>query len=450
MHRDCLPEASVATGAHPSSSEPARAQSREGVRAASVSGAPYVREDAGVMLRVTPAAMQNGPLVAAIVSYLPGLRDLLDCRPVGKLWCDASHWFVIGIAVASLEDSTEYSKEALLGLLRYVSRRQTSWLFPSENTGLWRALRWSWEVPVPWPSGRGLPGVPIWTLDYARHGTPLRTMGLDAVDERARRCFACKTLHFITRRLFRKGDTRERVRSLGCYLLQVLFMYVEVTLQSAHLAAGAAIALATLSCEVGATPTWQLREVLVEIENRVRGEVGEPRLEVENHADLNEKVCGLKMVVLRALRFDLSVELPHSHVDHLVPRLLSYIPGGASLIAKEFRLRIRERTGGGSDEEDLIIDSESTTCVLSDMARRFIDDMLLSMSPLLADPSVIAAGAVLVAMEALGSSSASTTILRSLKCADHWLNLRQLDETLEEWSELRKSQGKLVATFDSR
>mmetsp|Transcript_22650 Transcript_22650/g.57101 ORF Transcript_22650/g.57101 Transcript_22650/m.57101 type:complete len:94 (+) Transcript_22650:1-282(+) len=80
--------------------------------------------------------------------------------------------------------------------------------------------------------------------------------------------------------------------------------------------------------------------------------------------------------------------------------------------------------------------------LLAELARKYLDDMILSMAPVLASPRTLAAGAILATMQAVSPSFSVEKLERPLRAADRWLDMPRLRRSLEEWNDLRRSQGK--------
>lgn len=216
------------------------------------------------------------------------------------------------------------------------------------------------------------------------------------------------------------------------------------------MAAGAAVSLAACGSEAaGVAHSEQFGLVLRALENERRAGQGRAALSEEDMSSVQERVFELKLVILRIVRFDLTMEMPPDHVDGLVGHLLAYLPGGAAALVRDFRLRWAELGGNEAEsDEDFAeaLDASALKKLIAGLARRSLDDMLLSMGPLLAPPSAVAAGAVLAAMQVISSSRSFATeeLLRSLAAADRWLDLQDVRRVFEEWGECRKGQGKPV------
>jgi len=255
-----------------------------------------------------------------------------------------------------------------------------------------------------------------WSVEEIK-STPSRADGVQDQDERVERFGACNYARKLIRVIFNSEklheDSCNRVQILACYYVQVFFMFISLREEDANVVA---VAATFLACKVVDLPR-KAKGVLRAL-NQVRTQLGEKELLEEDQKRLWERVLRVELFLLRVLRFDFDVALPLDALAGLAEPLLVELT-----ICDVFRSACK----APPQQEASALRQK-----LLEVAERFTLDSFMGFAPLLAQPRVVAAGALCIATRFIRREMATPELCRLLSLADSSLDAAEVKHVVEE------------------
>lgn len=175
----------------------------------------------------------------------------------------------------------------------------------------------------------------MWTKEQL-NDTPSIKDGMSEADEKIERYLACQTVRDLIRDVFKSkehfGDhQRYAVQILGCYYLQLFFMFQSMRNFDAR--GAVAMAAARLACKMydekprGGTMYLELE--------RQRNQRGLGILSDDEKKELRQQAAEIEIFLLRLTKFETDIALPIDEIDQLVEKALVKLSCASETFKKE-------------------------------------------------------------------------------------------------------------------
>lgn len=174
-----------------------------------------------------------------------------------------------------------------------------------------------------------------WTKEQI-NDTPSIKDGFSGDDEKIERYVACQIVRELIRDVFkaRRGEENcesQHVQILGCYYLQLFFMYQSMKHWDAR--GAVAIASARLACKMY---DEKPRGVTMYLElDRQRALKGQQGMTEEEKKELRQQASEIEIYLLRLTKFETDIWLPCDEIDELVEKALVKLSSTSTTFRKE-------------------------------------------------------------------------------------------------------------------
>merc|ERR1719183_1263063 len=158
----------------------------------------------------------------------------------------------------------------------------------------------------------------MWSAEELK-STPSIKDGISEADEKIERYLSCQRVRDLIRDVFKSKDgDSNHVQIVGCYYLQLFFMYQ--SMKNFDPKGALAIAAARLACKMydekprGGTMYLELE--------RQRIQRGQGSLSEEEKKELRQEASEIEIFLLRLTKFETDIALPCDEIDELVEKAL--------------------------------------------------------------------------------------------------------------------------------
>lgn len=170
-----------------------------------------------------------------------------------------------------------------------------------------------------------------WTKEQL-NDTPSIKDGWSEVDEKIERYLSCQIVRDLIRKTYEVKEVASyEVQILGCYYLQLFFMFQSMRNFDAR--GAVAMAAARLACKIydekprGGTMYNELERLRIQ-----RGQAG---LTEEEKKDLRQQASEIEIFLLRLTKFETDIALPCDDIEQLVDKALTKLSYASETFKKE-------------------------------------------------------------------------------------------------------------------
>jgi len=154
--------------------------------------------------------------------------------------------------------------------------------------------------------------------------TPSIKDGMSEADERIERYLSCHIVRELIRDVFKNKDKEgdhHHVQILGCYYLQLFYMFQSMTVFDSR--GAVTIAAARLACKMyDEKPRGGTMYLELERQRLQRGQGG---LSEEERKELRQEASEIEIFLLRLTKFETDIALPCDELDALVEKALTQL-----------------------------------------------------------------------------------------------------------------------------
>jgi len=210
----------------------------------------------------------------------------------------------------------------------------------------------------------------MWTKEELEHDTPSIKDGMSEADEKIERYLACQIVRDLIRDVFKTKEPRDgdlyAVQILGCYYLQLFFMFQSMKNFDARSAV--AIAAARLACKMydekprGGTMYLELE--------RQRVQRGLGGLSEDEKKELRQQASEIEIFMLRLTKFETDIALPCDEIDQLVEKALVKLSCASETFRKD------------CGDKSPVAEANELRLPVINSAKKFLADAFLGLLPL--------------------------------------------------------------------
>lgn len=255
-----------------------------------------------------------------------------------------------------------------------------------------------------------------WTVEEIKI-TPSRADGVPDAAERVDRFNACNYARDLIRWLFsadrQQGEISNHVQILACYYIQLFYMFRSLRQEDAKMVS---VAATFLACKVVDMPR-KIKNIMRGV-SQLRVPGSEPDLTADEERALCERVLKAEFLMLRIIQFQFDMELPLDVLGTLTEKLVVQLT-----LCEAFKKACK----GPPQEEANALRGE-----LPKVAERFMMDSFMGFAPLLAEPKVLAAGALAMATRYIRREMAIEMLCHLLNKADQALPETEVKHVVDE------------------
>lgn len=197
--------------------------------------------------------------------------------------------------------------------------------------------------------------------------TPSIKDGISEADERIERYLSCQIVRDLIRDVFKSkdGDSYD-VQILGCYYLQIFFMFQ--SMKNFDTRGAVAIAAARLACKMyDEKPRGGTMYLELDRQRTLRGQKG---MSEQEKKDMKQQACEIEIFLLRLTKFETDIALPCDEIDSLVEKALVMLSHSSDTFKKQ------------CGEKSPVAEANALRSRVTHSSKQFLSDGFMGLLPL--------------------------------------------------------------------